>query len=817
METLWQDVRDAARLLSRSRGVAFASMVILALGIGAATTVFSVAYGLLLRALPYPHAEQLVQLGQIDANGKFGNLSDPNFEDLRDQNRSLQAIAEYNDDTVSVAGGSEPVRAVGAIVSREFFNVVGVHPYLGRGFAAEEQKEGGAPVALVSYGYWTRYLRGEPDVAGHKLIVSGSVYSVVGVMPPEFSFPPGTSLWIPREQRFGRTPSRTALNWECVARLKDGITIEQARADLSGIAHRLKQQLGPDTWMSDAAAIPLSDHLVGSLGPALKILLGATGCLLLLACANVANLLLARTVARRKELAVRVALGASPWRLMRQLLAESLCLSLGGVLLGLLLAYWGVQIILATSGAQLPRAEEIRLSWPVVLFAAGAAVCSAALIGIAASWRASHTDPQEALQEGHRAGGGGEAVQRTRGVLAVAQLAISLLLLSGAGLLGRSFVEVLNVNPGFRVKNVLTFHVALESSEDAAAGGRRADFLNRLLDQLHALPGVEDAGLISSPPMAPDYRNGVYLVMGPGEELKSFEEYERLAKDPARTGTAFYRVASEGYFKAMDIRLLRGRLFDARDLAGTPHAALVSESLAQTKWPGEDALGRRIEFGNMDGDTQVLTVIGVVADVHDRGLATAARPTLYGDFRQRLQGASEYTVVMHSELPAANLIPAVRRILGQLDPSMPPEFRTMEQAVSSSLAGREFNLILLSVFAGTALLLAAAGVYGVMAYAVTCRTREIGIRMALGAAPADVLRMVTGGGLRFALAGVVLGVAATLALSRLLSSLLFGVQPNDPVTLGAVSLLLAGVTLLACYLPARRAARVDPIVALRNE
>jgi len=817
MGTVWQDLRYALRTLGKNRGFAAAAVLTLALGIGATTTVFSVAYGVLLQALPYPRPDRIVSVAEVSPEGRLNDFADPNFFDLKDQNRSLAFFAEYSHRMpLSISGGSEPVSAGGALVSREFFDVLGVRPALGRGFALEELREGGAPVVLVSREFWMRYLGSDPDLGAHRLVINGKAFGVVGVMPGGFSYPPDTMVWAPREQ-FERLNSRTALNWQAVARLKDGVTLSQARADLGAIARRLKEQFRDDTWMSDASVVPLVDRLVVSVRPALLMLLGATGALLLLACTNVAGLLLARTVGRQRELAVRAALGASRWQVTRQLLLESLCLAAGGGAVGVLAAYWGVQAVLAAAGAQLPRANEVQMSWPAVLFPVGATLVTAVAIGLASSWKATRTDPNDALGAGQRSGTAGESANRVRGILVVSQLAVSLVLLAGAGLLARSFLLLLDVQPGFRTQNVLTVDLALESSDDPGAGARRAAFLDRLLERVRTLPGVLEAGPVDSLPLTGNNRNGTFLVMGPGEELQNFDDFERISKIPSRTGYAYYEIASEGYFRAMGIPLVRGRMFDARDGADAPAVALVSESLVRAKWPNEDPIGQRIEFGNMDGDVRVMTVVGVVADIRELGLSRPAPAALYGDYRQRLRASSEYTIVMHTEMDAATLVPAVRSAIHDLDPSLPPRFRTMEQLFSASLASRSFNLTLLSLFAGSALLLAATGMYGLLAYTVANRTREFGVRFALGASPANVLGMVLSSGARLALAGIIIGLAGALALSRVMAGLVYRIAPNDLVTLAGVSLLLAVVTLVACYVPARRAARVDPMVALRYE
>jgi predicted permease len=827
MGALFQDVRYGVRMLAKNPGFTAVAVLTLALGIGANSAIFSVVYGVLLRPLPYPKPDQIVELREVSAKGGRMSFADPNFEDVRSQNHSLQGVAEYGAWLESVSGGSEPTRSMLASVSHDFFPLMGVGPVVGRGFAEEEQRFGAAPVALVSYGYWKQYLGGTTDLARTKLTVENQLCSVVGVLPPGFRFPFDSDIWVPR-QLLERLPSRTAHNWHVVARLGEGVPLAQARAELSGIAQRLKQQYGQDTMMTDVAVSPLRDALTSNVRPALLVLLGAVGFLLLVACANVVNLLLAQAAARERELAIRLALGAGRNRLVRQFLTEALLLSVAGGVLGVLAALWGVDALVAMAPSNLPRLQDVAINLPVLSFTFALSVAVAAALGVFTAWRATSgesrgsQDRRSALQavlaergQGHTGTLRGQRLSR---IIIAAQMAITVVLLAGAGLLGRSLLRVLAVDPGFRTEHILTMDLAMPFAEKDTEKVQRVAFLNELFLRLCAVPGVREVGGINGLPLMTGLADGTYILMDPQEKLPtSMEDLGRLFHDSTRTGDADYGVASEGYFRALGIPLLRGRLFDQRDTLDSPHVALISESLAREKWPNGDPLGRTIEFGNMDGDRRFLTVAGVVGDVREDSLEARPRPTIYVNYRQRPQATGQFTVVLRTTAQPAVVIPAAREIVRDLDPNVPPSFNTFTEVFSASLKTRRFNLTLVGVFAATALLLAVAGIYGVMAYSVAKRTHEMGVRIALGASAPDVLRLVLSQAMLTTVVGAVVGIAGSLVLTRAMQSLLFGVSATDPVTLAGVALLLGFAALLASYIPARRATKVDPMVALRYE
>jgi predicted permease len=815
MGTLIHDIRYGLRMLAKNPGFTVVAVLTLALGIGATVAIFSVVYGALLRPLPYFQADRLLELHEVNSHGGHMNFADPNFADVRASSQALDGVAEYAAWLESVAGASEPTRTMTASVSHDFFPMLRVQPVMGRGFAPEDQRFHTAPVALVSYAYWKQYLGGASDLSRIKLNIENQDVSVVGVMPAGFRFPMDSDIWVPREL-WETLPSRTAHNWHVLARLREGVPLAAARSELTGIAHRLKQQFGKDTMMVDISAVRLQDFLTSDVRTPLYILLGSVGFLLLVACANVVNLLLARVAAREREFAIRVALGAGSLRLVGQFLTEALLLALAGGALGVLLAQWGVQALQAIAPLNLAPPEHVSVNLPVLLFALAIAMGVALSLGFFAAWRAARGDTEQALAERGQGYLGTVRGYRLGRVVAAAQLAITLVLLVGAGLLGRSLLRVLSVDPGFRTDHILTMELALPFPEKDAEKAQRLRFLNNLFAQLRALPGVMEVGGTGGLPLSGDLADGTFVMMNPGDKPPAIGD-EKVWQDPTRTGDADYCVASEGYFHALGIPLLRGRLFRDSDTINSPHVALISQTLAREKWPNQDPLGQTLEFGNMDGDTRLLTVVGVVGDVHIENLESKPPGIIYVDYQQRPQSASQFTVVMHTSLTPATLIPAARKILGDLAPNVPPSLSTFNKVFADSLKARYFNLLLVGVFAATALMLAMAGIYGVMAYSVAQRTREFGVRMALGAEVADVLHLVLRQGLAIVAMGVGVGILGSFALTRIMATLLFGVSATDPLTFAGVTLALVLVALAASYVPARRATKVDPMVALRYE
>jgi putative ABC transport system permease protein len=814
VEDLVEDVRYGLRLLRKSPGFTAIVVLTLALGIGANTAIFSVVYDVLLRPLDYPRPEQVVRVWGTNASGGEMNFSDPNFQDIAAQSHDFQSLAQYTSQIASVVGGAQPIRALGTAASRGFFSVFGAQPVVGRGFLDEEQRVGGPLVAVVSYAFWRDSLGSASDLSRIRLKVDGEAYSVIGVMRAGFSFPGETAVWVPRE-RFPALPSRTANNWRVIGRLRDGVKLEQANADVRAIARRLKQQYGDDTSMTDASLLRLQDEMVRSVRPALLMLCGAAAFLLLVACANIVNLLMARAAGRSREFAARAALGASRGRLVRQGLTEVALLTVLGGALGILFAFWGVGALLGLAPENLPRANEIGIHLPVLLFALVLSGAVAAAVGVSTALRSTVSNPLRGLAEGGRVGSASShALRRT---LAAVQVAITLVLLVGAGLLTRSLDRLLAVDPGFRSSGVVTADLSLPEVENDAARARRAQFFSELFAQLQRLPSVEQVGAVSALPLAGDIADGTFLRLQPGEQIKDFVQFERLAHDPERAGYAYYIAASEGYFQTFRIPLLRGRLFDGRDGIDSLHAALISESLAHKVWPKEDPLGRLIEFGNMDGDLRPLTIVGVVGDVRASGLEAPPEPVIYTNLLQRPQQQTNVSVVLRTAADPGALNTELLEEVRRLDPDLPVRVRPFTQIFDASLVHRRFTMILLGAFAGVALLLALVGVHGVISYAVSERTREIGVRMALGARPGDVLRMVLGQGARMVVVGTSIGILAALGLSHFLQSLLYEIRAADGLTYGSVTLLLVFVTLLACWIPARRAMKVDPMVALRYE
>ena len=841
IDGLPQDFRYGLRLLWKSPVYTFVSVLTLALGIGASTAIFSVVYGVLLRPLPYSNPDQIVRVWEVSANNRRMQFADPNFEDMRTEARSLQGMAQLRSGETPVSLNDEAQSVRVASVSEDFFSVMGVQPVVGRLFAPEEQRLGAAPTAVVSYSYWQNQLQGTQNLGSLKFAVSKNPTLIVGVLPSWFSFPDGSQVWMPRGIE-SRLPSRSAHNWQAVARLRDGVSLDQARSDLSAIARRVSQQYGlAQKDMVDAAVVPLKEALTTDVKPALLILLGVAGLLLLVACANVVNLSLAQASARRNELAVRVALGASRSRLVRQFLVEAVLLCLLGGLLGVIAAYVGVRVLLALAPGDIPRLDEVSVNVYVLLFALGISLLVACVLGVLTAIRATLGDVQTALAEGGRRQGTGVRTRLAGRTIVAGQVAITLILLTGAGLLGRSMMRVLSIDPGFETEHIMTLELKSPDLRTRTES-QRVQFLDQLISRLETLPGVQAVGGTNVLPLkAASSPDGTFAMINPQQLspqqrdlidrstkidpqkpdpafLKDLTTFiEGLFSNKTQTGQADYVLASEGFFEALEIPLRSGRLFSDSDGPDAPHVAVISESLARQSWPNQDPIGRAIEFGNMDGDLRLLTIVGVVGEVRKHSLEGQPRPTVYVNYRQRPRTASQFDVVLRTTGDPAATYGAVRGVLSQIDSTVPPRLNTFSQIFSDSLNKRRFNFLLVGVFALTALLLAMAGVFGVLAYSVAQRTREIGVRIALGASRATILKMILGQGLITTLIGTAIGLIGSLLLTRTMRSMLFEVSPNDPVTVVGVALLLILIATLASYIPAWRATRVDPTVALRYE
>ncbi len=823
-DNLLRDINFAIRQIVKNPGFAAVTILVLALGIGASTSIFSVANAVLFRPLPYPNAKQVVRVWEQMPNGHRPNLAESNFEDFLTQNNTFASLAAYDYGVVSVSGTSEPVRVNVAAVSSGFFPTLGIQPLRGRLFAADEQRPHGASAVIVSYSYWQRYLGSAADLSKFHLDLDGGVYPVVGVMPPEFNFPSGVAAWIPRELD-PPAPSRSAHNWRVLGRVREGVTVAQAHANLSSIAHRIQHQYGTEVDLNDAAVVPLSDAIVGDVRTALLTLLGAVGLLLLVACANVAGLLVARTSARRKELAIRAALGAGRGRLIQQFLAESFALSLAAGILGVLIAAGGVRVLPVILPANLPHKEKIALDPPVLLFALVATVAIAVALGLFAGWRAGSGDPQSALSAGSRSHTGSSASQHLRSLLVTGEIAATLVILVGAGLLGRSFQQLISTSPGFRPENLITMEFSPpipqgQKGMDQAAISRQIHLFDDIVTRLRAIPGAASVGLAGALPVAAgdNLADGLFLVLNGQKPPTNFDEFDRIAQNRSQTGLAEYAVASEEYFRTLGIPLIRGRMFGEQDNLNSPHVAVISESLARKRWPDQDPIGQVIEFGNMDGNPKPLTIVGIAGDVRARGLDSPPSPIIYVDYRQRGMNANATpTIVMRSTEQTDDIVSAARGIFHELAPDVPVKFSTFEDDLGSWLADRRFLLFLVGLFAAIALILAAVGLYGAVAFFVALRTQEIGVRIALGARRSDVLRLVLGQAAGMTALGVVVGMGASVAITRLMSALLFGISATDPVTFAGVALVISLIALAASYIPARRAMRVDPVKALRYE
>ncbi|HKP14391.1 MAG TPA: ABC transporter permease, partial [Blastocatellia bacterium] len=735
----------------------------------------------------------------------INSTSAANFIDWRDQNQVFEGVAVMRRASFNLTGAGEPVRIDGRRVSANMFRLLGVEPQLGRAFLPEEDAPSATRVVILSHGLWQRRFGSDPGVVGRPVNMNGRSYTVVGVMSPQFQFPsPQDELWVPIAFDPQEAANRGNHSYEVLGRMKPGVSLEQAQAEMNTIAARLKQQY-PEVVKTDASVVvSLHEQMVGDIKPALLVLLGAVGFVLLVACANVANLLLARAAVRGKEIALRTALGAGRLRLVRQFLTESLLLAALGGAAGLLLSFWGVNLLKSFIPENISEVKAIAVDARVLVFTLLVSLLTGLIFGLAPAAQAANLDLNEMLKEGGRDSSSGRGGNRVRGLLVIAEVAVSLVMLVGAGLLINSFLRLRNLDPGFRADNLLTMSVVLPQQKypDHA---RRVTFFSELTSRVGALPGVRSAAVTNWIPLTMQGDTFGISVEG------------RPDPGPDKRPDVITRVISPGYFDTMGIQLLRGRRFDERlDREDSTPVAVVSETMARRLWPGEDPLGKRIQPGDADPNGWI-EVVGVVNDVRQLDLTSEPRLQMYLPYVQ-FQWFVPRQLVVKTDVEPASLAAAVSKAVWELDKDQPvSDVRTMEEVLSNSIARQRFSTLLLGIFAALALLLAAVGIYGVMSYAVAQRTREIGIRMALGAQAGGVVRLVIGQGLKLASAGVVLGLAGALLLTRLMSSLLFGVSATDPLTLATISLVLVGVALLASYIPARRAAKVDPLTALRYQ
>ena len=814
LQSVVQDLRFALRQFRKSPGFAFVATLTLALGVGATTAIFSVVNGVVLRPLPFAHPEQIVQLWGLDSKGRRLAFADPTFDAVTIGTRSFSALAEFGSYETSIVDDGEAVRVRAASVSKEFFDALQVKPILGRLFVTEEQELGAPTAVVISHGLWVRRFGSSPSAIGATLAAGRTPMTVIGVLPDGREFPAGTDVWSARE-KFERNTSYTAHNWRVIGRVKNGISIEQAHRDISMTLQRLHASLGDATWTFDGTVVGLRDQIIGHIKPLLLLLLGASAVLLLIACANVANLLIARMAVRENEIAVRLAIGAGRARLAQQLLIEAALLSAVGCAGGVLLALAGVKVLLALRPALIPRVGEIRIDWTVLAFAILVSAATAIVLGLVAAWRATRGDLRAALAQSQRTQGGGGASYRIRGSLVVAQLAMTVVLLIGAGLLARSFVRLMTINPGFRTHGVVVAKLAFDAGSGADMLARRTQYLDEIVARARAIPGVTAVGLSDAEPFSGGSSNGSFVVL-PGTDVKlAPQDMESMFHDKAHTGYATYRLANGDYFRALQIPLLSGRLFDDGDRAGAPEVAIVNAALAKKQWPGESALGKVVEFGNIDGDMTPMLVIGVVGDTREEELAADPQSAIYVCDRQRPGNGPEMNVIIAAN-GGAPVIGAARQAFRQVRTDVPMRFSTVEQIIASSVASQRFMLLLVGVFGSVALLLATLGVYSVISYLVAQRGREISIRVALGARARDIERLVIVQGVALALIGAALGGVVAFATTRVLRSLLYSVSATDPVAFAGVLVGLCVVALAASYLPARRASRLEPMDVLRG-
>lgn len=817
MGTFWQDFRYGLRMLAKAPGFTAIAIVTLALGIGANTAIFSVVDGVLLNPLPYKDPSRLVALYSSTKQFGHSSISYPNFLDWVRGNRSFSELAAYREDDFDLTGAGEPQRVAVEMVSWNFFHVLGVEPVLGRSFESNEDHIGAPPVAMISGGLWAAKFGSEPDIVGKTIELNAKAYTVVGIVPADFRYQSGnfhahTDVFVPIGQWDDATflDRRAAMGMDAVGRLKPGITLAQAQSNMGAIADHLAQTYPDADKGSGIALVGLKDDIVGDIRPFLLVLLAAVAFVLLIACANVASLLLARSTGRSREFAIRAAMGANPMRVVRQLLTESCTLSIVGGALGLALAASGTKAVIRLIPEALPRSGSIGLNAPVLLFTLGISIFTGMVFGLVPALKSSQPNLAESLKEEGRGSSG--VRHRTQRFLVVAEMAMAVVLLIGAGLMIRSLANLWSVNPGFNPNGVLTFGLSSPKPLGATPEGIR-EAMRRVRDVMAAIPGVQSVSLsVGSVPMQGDSELPFWL-----------EGQPKPSSDSDMRSSLFYAVQPD-YLKIMKIPLLRGRFLTAHDDEHSPQVIVIDEEFAHTVFGNQDPIGRRVNFDILNTSPEI---VGVVGHMKQWGLDENSHSPVHAQCYlpisqipdQFLPLMSRGTgVFMRTAGPPLSEISAIHQVLGRYDSQLVTyDMEPMDSIIARSLAARRFSMVLLGIFAGLALVLSAVGIYGVISYISGQRTREIGVRMALGAQPVDVLRMIVGQGAGLALLGVAIGAAAALGLTRLMGTMIFGISAHDPLTFGGVAIVLSLVAIAACYFPARRATRVDPLAALRYE
>ncbi|HKS40353.1 MAG TPA: ABC transporter permease [Blastocatellia bacterium] len=806
METLLQDVRYALRMLVKKPSFTAIVVLALAIGIGANTAIFSVVNAILLRPLPYKTPDRIAMIWMT--NPKLGIDQDwhsyPNYTDYKEQNQVFEDMAAFNDRSYNLTGTGEPVRVMGAWATASLFSVLGVDPAQGRAFSVEEEEPGKDRVVVISHGLWQRRFGGDAGVIGQPISLNGVDRTVIGIMPANFAFPQkDTELWVPSGLSPQRKQGRSSFFLKSVGRLKPGVTVAQAQSDMGAIGDRLDEQYFRSGYTANI--VSLHEQETGKVRPALLVLLGAVVFVLLIACINVANLLLARAATREREIALRTALGAGRFRLVRQLLTESALLAFMGGIAGLLLAYWGLKALVALSPGNIPRLDQVGIDSRVLGFTFAISLLTGFVFGLVPALQASKPDLNETLKEGGRGSAGGVKGRRVRSLLVVSEIAMSLILLICAGLLIRSFNRLQKFDLGFNPNNLLTMRVQLSGSK-YRENKQFVDFYRQLIERMESVPGVQSVGATSS----------IFLSDTP-QSTNFTIEGRPIFTDAERIEVPLDAVTTD-YFKVMGVPLLRGRIFDDRDQIGTPLTVIVNETFARRFFPDEDPIGKRFMYGEpQEGETpDWRMIVGVVADMRRTGFDKEVRPETFLPQNQFPDNA--LTIVARTASNPANFANALRSEVWAIDKDQSVfKIETMDETLSEMTSQRRFNMLLLGLFAAVALILAAVGIYGVISYSVTQRTHEIGIRMALGAGQRDVLKLIVGQAMQMAFIGVAIGLVASFFLTRLMSSLLYGVSATDPITFAVISLALSGVALGACAVPARRALKVDPMIALRYE